>query len=133
MYGNICFEKSMKNVSIEDSCDCPMECNSISYSFSVTSTKFDESEMCGKRNNFMDGFNEHKFPPQYIRELKFLKKLTLYPSSEYYCRKTLNYRAEVIFRLATDSMPVTVMSSRLSFFDKMSDFGKCMFSKSIVF
>ena len=124
MYGNICFEKSMKNATTEDSCDCPMECNSISYSFSVTSTKFDESEMCEKRNDFMDGFDEHTFPPYHIRNLMFLKKLTPYPSSEYYCRKNLKYRAEVIFRLATDSMSVTVMSRRLSFFDKLSAFGK---------
>ena len=43
-----------------------------------------------------------------------------------YCKKNLKYRAEVIFRLATDSLSVTVMSRRLSFFDKMSAFGKLM-------
>ena len=41
-----------------------------------------------------------------------------------YCKKNLQYRAELIFKMATDSVSVTVMSQRLSFFDKMSAFGK---------
>ena len=40
------------------------------------------------------------------------------------CLKNLNYKAEVIFRIATDTMSVTVSSRRLSFFDKLSGFGK---------
>ena len=40
-----------------------------------------------------------------------------------YCKTQLKYRAEVTFRLATDSMSVTVMSRRLTFYDKMSAFG----------
>ena len=39
------------------------------------------------------------------------------------CAKYLPYRAEVTFRLATDTVSVTVRSRRLSFFDKLSAFG----------
>ena len=44
------------------------------------------------------------------------------------CRRYLPYRAEVIFRLATDTVSVIVRSRRLSFFDKLSAFGKIRIS-----
>ena len=40
------------------------------------------------------------------------------------CKRLLPYRAEVTFRLATDTVSVTVRTRRLSFFDKLSGFGK---------
>ena len=39
------------------------------------------------------------------------------------CKTSIQYKAEVIFRLATNTMTVTVSSRRLSFFDKLSGFG----------
>ena len=42
------------------------------------------------------------------------------------CRRFLPYRTEVTFRLATDTVSVTVRSRRLSFFDKVSGFGEWM-------
>ena len=69
----------------------------------------------------------HKIPPQFERKLIEIKNNVSSDQVDY-CKRNLQYRAMVIFRLATDSMSVTVMSSRLSFFDKMSAFGKkCMF------
>ena len=38
--------------------------------------------------------------------------------------KYLPYRAQVSFRLATDTVSVIVRTRRLSFFDKLSAFGK---------
>ena len=105
-----------------------MECTSISYSLRVVSTKFEEKEMCGEtsENSVMKEFNAegHKFPPQFIRKLIHLKNNSVSSDEVEFCKRNLKYRAEVIFRLATDSMSVTVISSRLSFFDKMSAFGK---------
>ena len=43
------------------------------------------------------------------------------------CNRNLQYRAEVIFKLVTDTLSVTVISRRLSFFDKMSAFGKHLY------
>ena len=111
-----------------------MECNSISYSFRVVSTKFEEKEMCQKTGvhkrenidkyqNVMAEFKSHKFHPDFVRKLIFLKNNISSDEVEY-CKRNLQYKAEAIFRLDTDSMSVTVMSSRLSFFDKMSAFGK---------
>ena len=118
----------MKNRTTQKTCDCPMECTSISYSFRVVSTKFEHKEMCKQtnENSVMKEFytEEHKFPPQFIRKLVHVKNSSYNSDAVVYCRRNLKYRAEVIFRLATDSMSVTVMSSRLSFFDKMSAFGK---------
>ena len=118
----------MKNRTTQKTCDCPMECTTISYSFRVVSTKFEDKEMCGEtsENSVMNDFNlvGHKFPHQFIRKLIHLKNNSVSSNEVEYCKRNLKYRAEVIFMLATDSMSVTIMSSRLSFFDKMSAFGK---------
>lgn len=76
IYGNICFENSMDNATTEKDCYCPMECNSISYSFSIISTPFNPKEMCpsktGKNSKefLMKQFYEKKFPSTFIRGLK---------------------------------------------------------------
>ena len=138
----MCFEDSMKNRTTQKTCDCPMECTSISYSFRVVSTKFEHKEMCGEtnENSVMNDFDlvGHKFPHQFIRKLIHLKNNSVSSKEVEYCKRNLKYRAEVIFMLATDSMSVTIMSSRLSFFDKMSAFGKyklfdnCMLKGSLL-
>ena len=127
IYGNICFENSMQNVTLESNCDCPMECNSISYSFAVLlSSKFESREMCHtetKTGHFlMKEYYAHKFPPQIVRKMIEIRSNVSSDAVEY-CKRNLPYRAEIIFRMATDSISVRVMSSRLSFFDKMSAFG----------
>ena len=120
----------MKTVPTELACDCPVECESISYSFSIVSTPLDPEEICtdlreygrDRRDPFMEDFYNNKYPPQYVRTLLTIKSNVSDDAIDY-CKKNLPYRAEVIFRMASDIMPVTIMSSRLSFFDKMSAFG----------
>ena len=96
--------------------------------FVFFSTKFEEEEMCPNVKNkgdfLMKEFYTHKFPHQFIRKLIEVKNENISSDAVEHCKRNLQYRAEVIFKLATDSMSVTVMSSRLSFFDKMSAFGK---------
>ena len=131
MYGNLCFENAFHSVTTEETCDCPVECNSLSYSFSLVSTPFDSQGMCPsdatKNNRFlMKEFYINDHPPKFVRKLiHFVKNtsVTNIVSSKDLCMRNLQYRAEVIFRLATDTISVTVMSRRLSFFDKLSDFG----------
>ena len=118
----------MDKPNVDDNRDCPTECNFISYSFTTVSTKFDENELCPSESLnpddfLMKPFYENKFPPPFIRKLMKIKN-NISGDSQEYCKKNLQYRAEVIFRMATDTMSVTVMSPRLSFFDKMSAFGK---------
>ena len=130
VYGNICFEKSMNNVTLEDICDCPNECNSISYSFSVVSTPFDPKEMCPRNvkkeseDFLMKEFYLNKFPPQFVRRLIEFSNVNVSSREGDYCERNIQYRAEINFRLATNSISVTTMSRRLSFFDQLSAFGK---------
>ena len=61
-------------------------------------------------------------PPQMIRNIRgYLNNVT--SDMAEICKINSQYRARVIFRLATDTMTVTVTSRRLSFFDKLSSFG----------
>ena len=127
MYGNTCFENFMRNITIEENCDCPMECNSLTYSFSFVSTPFDANVMCptnfgGDRRFLMKEFYKNKSPPQFVRKLKEFKQNISADEADY-CKNNIKYRAEIIFRLATDSIPVNVMTRRLSFFDQLSAFG----------
>ena len=139
IYGNMCFENSMQNVSIELNCDCPLECDSISYSFSLVSTPFAAKEKCpmqsGSTDFAMKEFYDNAYPPQFVRKLMRMmndKKLTRMMNNNNstsvqegdVCKRNIQYRAEVIFRLATNTLSVTVMSRRLSFFDKLSSFGR---------
>ena len=94
------------------------------------SNPFDPDEMCPKKlpayAQMMKEFYKHKFPPQFIRNLMMFKDNISADESEN-CKKNIQYRAEVTFQLATNEMPVTVISRRLSFFDKLSGFGKIYF------
>ena len=127
MYGNVCFENTMQNnTNIKENCNCPMECNSVSYSFSIISTPFEADTMCpGEKSEtdfLMKQFYENEFPSKFVRKLnKF--KYNISSQEDAYCKRNIQYRAEIMFRLATNFMPVTVISRRLSFFDKMSAFG----------
>ena len=116
----------MQNVTIEDDCDCPMECNFLSYSYSFVSKPLEPKKVCPKgkyaKEYLMNEFHKNKSPPQFVRRLKQLKENITSDEFEY-CKRNIQYRAEVIFLLATDSVSVTVMTRRLSFFDKVSAFG----------
>ena len=117
----MCFEKSMKNTPTDWTCDCPVECNYISYSFSLVSTPFNPEELCPRdmvsEDFLMKPFYQNRVGRAMIKMKNNITEIE-------YCKQHLKYRAEVIFRLATDSIDVTVMSRRLSFFDKMSAFGE---------
>ena len=126
IYGYVCFEKYMKYTPNDWTCDCPMECTTISYSFSVVITPFNPEELCpddSQDEYLMKPFKDAEIPPQFIRNLMKLKDNVIFPGVVEECINNLHNRAEVNFKLVTDTMPVTVMSRRLSFFDKMSAFG----------
>ena len=127
MYGNLCFEDIMANYTLEQYCDCPMECDSISYSFSVVSIPFNEVGLCAATlkspQPLMREFYGKPFPKVFIRKLqRFIKNES--DSTSEICKRNVQYRAEVLFKLATNNIAVTVTSKRLSFFDKLSGFGR---------
>ena len=127
IYGSLCFEKYMKNVTLEKECDCPLDCDSITYSYSLVSSRLYENEICtGNQNSptpLMKDFYRKPFPKLFIRRLqKFAKNISA--DTFEICSKYLKYRAVVIFKIATNDVSVTITSRRLSFFDKLSGFGK---------
>ena len=75
----------------------------------------------------MKEFYENMSPPKFIRKMEEIKN-NLSSNDGAHCERSIQYRAEIMFRIATDSMSVTVMSKRLSFFDQLSAFGKNWFS-----
>ena len=113
----------MKSIPADWTCDCPKECNTLSYSFSVTSTPLDPDELCTPDDSKMGQFYYHKFPADFVRTQMKMKYNVTNDATDY-CKKNIEYRAELVFKMATDSMEVTVLSRRLSFFDKMSAFGR---------
>ena len=103
-----------------------MECTTISYSFSVVITPFNPEELCPEDSHYeylMNPFKDLKYPLPFIRKLLEIKDNITFPGEVEECMNNLQNRAEVNIKLVTDTMPVTVMSRRLSFFDKMSAFG----------
>ena len=48
VFGNICFERMMANSSNGAACRCPMDCSSVSYSYSIVSTPLLPEEECSK-------------------------------------------------------------------------------------
>ena len=71
----------------------------------------------------MKEFYKNKFPKEFVRRLILFKDNKTSDEVEY-CKQNIKYRAEVAFFLATDSVSVTSMTKRLSFFDQLSAFGK---------
>ena len=122
----MCFEDIMANDTLDEQCSCPMECDSITYSFNVVSTPFNEKGLCsGQQKNpnpLMSEFYKKPFPKLYVRKLKKMTKNET-DSVRDICFTNIQYRAEVSFKLATNNIAVTVTSKRLSFFDKLSGFG----------
>ena len=109
----------------KNSCNCPMECDSVSYFSYLVSSPFKPDELCPTKEpeeGLMKEFYVHKNPPQLIRNLEFYTSNTSSQEQDY-CKKNIQYRAEVNFQLATNTMSVTVITRRLSFFDKLSGFG----------
>ena len=126
-YSSLCFEESMKNFTLEKECDCPVDCDSITYSYSLYSTPFNYDYFCsGSLKNptpLMKGFYKEPFPKIFIRKLRMLVKNISDDTLEN-CKRYLKYRALVTFRLGTNDVAVTVKSKRLTFFDRLSAFGK---------
>ena len=122
----------MENNPAEWVCDCPVECNTISYSFSIKESKQLSTDLCPSPQNagdfLMKPFYDNEFPPPFVKGLMKIKNpVNQDQDIQDDCKANLENRAEVIFKLATDTMAVTIMSRRLSFFDKMSAFGNYLF------
>ena len=58
----------MKNVTSEESCSCPLECDAINYSYYFVSEPFDPIKMCPRQitteDFLMKEFYLHPMPPK---------------------------------------------------------------------
>lgn len=71
----------------------------------------------------MSEFYKKPFPKPFVRKLeKFVFNET--DDTREICKRNVQYRAQIMFKLATNNIAVTVTSKRLSFFDKLSGFGR---------
>ena len=119
----------MANSSRSKQCKCPIECDSISYSYYYVSTPFNLEEVCAKGNGnkvqsdfLMKDYYLNQFPPAMARKMRRIYRKESDKEKEI-CDFNSQYRAAIKFRLASDTMTVTVTSRRLSFFDKLSSVG----------
>ena len=100
IYGNICFENNMDNITVDENCEqsCPNECNSITYSFTFVSTPFDPMKMCpkkiGAKDFLMKQFYIAKAPPKYVRILNEISKNERSEDDDI-CKKNIQYRAVI--------------------------------------
>ena len=117
----------MNDAKLNKNCDCPLECNAVSYSYYYVSSPFNMEEICPnkkfKTDFLMKPYYENLIPSQFTRNIKRFYFNETSDIGEI-CKIQSQYRAHVIFQLATNTMSVTVTSRRLSFFDKLSGFGE---------
>ena len=103
----------------------------MSYSYSIVSTPINPVEQCPnfkkkkfqKMKSIFKEFYIKPSPPMFIQRVRSLLNITTTSDLGELCKRLLPYRAEVTFRMATDTVSVTVRSKRLTFFDKLSAFG----------
>ena len=131
MRGYRCFETSLANVSASHNCNCPIDCDSVSYSYSIVSIPINPVAQCPsfrrskswKLKSIFKEFYIKPSPPMFIQRVRSFLNITATSDEAELCKRLLPYRAEVTFRMATDTVSVTVRSKRLTFFDKLSAFG----------
>ena len=77
-----------------------------------------------KEDFLMKEFYKKKSPPLLLRKMEEFAFDNVTVKEPEICKKKLLYKAEVFFKISTHSMIVIENSRRLSFFDKLSGFGK---------
>ena len=77
-----------------------------------------------KEDFLMKEFYLKKSPPLLLRKMEKFSFENVTDEEQEICKKKLLYKAEVFFKISTPTMIVIENSRRLSFFDKLSGFGK---------
>ena len=99
VYGNVCFDKVMADNTLKENCNCPMECESISYSSYYVSFPFDPEELCSKQTDgLMEEFLEnHRYPPQIIRKFEEFVKDNVTSDAFEICKKNVHYLQKTLY------------------------------------
>ena len=78
----------------EWTCGCPKECNTLSYSFSVTSIPLDPEELCKEDGDTKMGqFYQYKFPTDFVRTQMKIKYNVSNDATDY-CKKNITSSIE---------------------------------------
>ena len=122
-----CFEKDLEQMDNRSTCDCPNDCDDVTFSLVASAKLLDEKLLCPLKTDSTDlfyHFYQHDaLPKKFLGLYNFIVNKQEYKGKEL-CVKNLKYRAVVNFQLATRSVSRTTQDLRQSFADKLSTFGK---------
>ncbi|TRY68635.1 hypothetical protein TCAL_08884 [Tigriopus californicus] len=120
--GSTCFEAIMRTTDTVEACDCPLGCDHIRYSISVSSTLLDKDELCGKKPKHtifghMDRAPPNKLKRTYLRRVEGDKTDT-----DQVCRDNVASTAMVQFQITNQQMTRTKRDVRVTLADAISSF-----------
>ena len=64
-FGRECFKKYMAVTNSEENCDCPVDCVTTNYDYSVSSTLIDAESLCDN-NEIEDFWDQGLFPTKFV-------------------------------------------------------------------
>ena len=121
-----CFEQVLRRMTNNTSCDCPNNCEDVTYSFLGSSKRIEELN-CPKEphedNWIHDFYYKDSLPKKFLAFYDYVTDNKEYGEKEL-CKKNMKYRAIVNFQLVTQSVSRTTQDLKQSFADKLSTFGK---------
>ena len=122
-FGRDCFEKFMENTTLIKTCDCPYECATTRYSYSVSSTAINAEALC-KDKSYFGYWNSGKigYPPKFIRRYEQVvngKDI----SEDEICIENTKKMAIVKFQIANEIITRIKKTQRVTNADLLSNIG----------
>ncbi len=125
--GDQCFRAQVTNPLVQEACECPRDCNSITYSYSVVSTPIDshDAQMCFSLSSarWMSNklFVEDFFDPLKKRHGLQMPWIQQDPTGS--CQVIMSQVAVVQLQLASDSVTEVSRRKRVTFTDQLANLG----------
>lgn len=121
--GSACFERAMADTEKARNCDCPLDCDSIRYAYSVSSTMLDKDKICkdSSKSTFSDASTA--LPTMLERIFNQLVDGADI-EMEQICRENLDKIAMVQFQLTSKQVTRIKRDRRVTLADMISTFGK---------
>ncbi len=125
-----CLFKAMSEAEALENCECPADCNSNRYSYSVSSTVLDPDVICKHQEEYFSA-PEYVGVPMLMRNFETMAKGTDMGTDQV-CRRMVGRVAFVDFQLAGQIAMQFKNKLRVSFADQIANFGEGT-CKSIAF
>eukprot|EP00095_Tigriopus_kingsejongensis_P009175 maker-scaffold145_size311916-snap-gene-1.10 protein:Tk09175 transcript:maker-scaffold145_size311916-snap-gene-1.10-mRNA-1 annotation:"GE16304" len=120
-HGSTCFERIMANSEQTKDCDCPFDCDSIRYTYSVSSTAIDKDKICSAdSNNFSPA--ELVLPSMLQRSYDQNANSSAINMNDI-CKANLKKVAMVKFQLSSKQVTRIKRDIRVTVADMISTFG----------